>query len=131
MKYLKSYEGFFKNLGGKISDKILNMIDNLPSDSNRIIDADFNNTEKENLETLNFVKNKNSYEFNSNFIDLKIVILKYFDEETPGYASKYYTIDITNNNAHMRKQEKDFDKLLSLVKSIIPEEDLVAKKYNL
>lgn len=133
MKYLKTYEGFFKNLGGKISNAFNNLIDSIPLDSNRIIDADFNNTEKENLEKLNFVKvnNKEEYEFNSNFINLKIVINKYFDEETPGYASKYYTIDITNNEATMKKSEKDFDKVLSLVKGIIPEEDLVAKKYNL
>lgn len=122
MKYIKAYENFFKKIGNVLSD-LLN-----PPSYSRIIDADFNKNEEKLLKELNFIEDKkNTFIFSSPSSNLKIRIEKYWDEEVPGTATKYFIVTINDK----QKRENNFDKLISEIKKLIPEIDLTSGKYNL
>ena len=121
MKYLKTFEENFLT-------KIWNKINKVPED--REINAIWDIIEIEELENLGFEKVKWSeyeYEFKSLSKDLIIKVFKFFDEVAPGCATVRYNAYVNDRN----KEFGDFKLLINFFKREIPEDEIIAKKYNL
>ena len=83
--------------------------------------------------------NPNLFRVGDEFKKLKIGITKYWDEQVPGYAPKLYKVHVSDSDKSYHEEFIENSKsnlnlilqLLEFVKSVIPEEELNAKKYNL
>jgi len=130
MIYIKTYENFISKSLGKIWNKLTE-----PSEHGQLIPADWNPTEVKKLQSVGFtvipIIGKVNFEYSSVMSDFKINIDKYYDEQIPGYAPALYKIHVVNPDKFYSKEFSDIDKLIDFVKSIMPEEELDAKKYNL
>lgn len=133
MIHLKTYENFIS----KGLSNIWNKLTNVASEHGKLLYADWYDKELDNLEDLGFttpygaIKKYNNLEYTSDVSDLKIVIYKYYDEQIPGYAPVLYKISVHDVDKYYSKEFSDLDKMLTFIKSVIPEEEIDAKKYNL
>jgi hypothetical protein len=124
MRYLKSYENFFSNLKKFWNDKI-----NIESDTKEY-SASWNMHEINILEKYGKIT-EDEFEYNSVMTDISIRIKKTFVEELVGYAPATFNVTVSEGGDVYSKKFTDFDKVEKLIKSLIPESETDANKYNL
>jgi len=118
MKYIKTFETFLNKIWNKLNE---------PSKYEEI-EADWNDSEIEELEKLGFEKvGKYEYRFGSLSEDLIIKVFKFFDEVVPGVAPVRYSAYVNNRN----KEFNDLKSLIDFFNMEIPADEIIAKKYNL
>jgi len=125
MIHLRTYENFFKNTWKKLVDS--------GGSGDRVFKAEWNDRERVELDKYNFVLSSGMAIYQSQSTDLKVVIRKIFVEIVVGHADSVFSLQMSfqKNRLVHPKEFKDFDEIVKILKDTIPEEELMANKYNI
>jgi len=91
------------------------------------------NEERSELNKYNFIFTDNIAIYQSQYTDLKVIVrivfIKTVFGKTDSPFRKLFSLQLSDSDTG--KKYKDFNKIVKLLKEIIPKEELIAKKYNL
>jgi hypothetical protein len=128
MKYLKTYENFFK----KVKNVLNKIID--PSDT-KDYKASWNMHEIPVLQKYSKIStcilHEDTFEYYSTMTNLSIKIKKTYVEEVVGYAPATFKVTVSNDKGAYSKTYTDFNDVKELMEKLIPQEEIDANKYNL
>jgi hypothetical protein len=129
MKYLNTYENFFKKVWNKI-EPYLTPTSGSASSISWSTKASWNRYQIEALEKYGKIT-EDEFEYDSMMNNLSIKIKKTYIEDGPGFAPASYKATITDDNDTHYKTFDNFNDVEKFIKNSIPEEEIAANTYNL